>query len=206
MAKRNDQKNVPQKKKSGTLQKLAQTPEQKKRIDAFIQRVESAQPPKFAEGKGLADEVMGWVGLLEALGTSDVGLSKLFITQACDTLFGSNYSGIDGCNLILAALHGINPKNELEGMLAVQMVGVHNLAMECMKRAMLEDQTTAGVDTNVNRATKLLRTFTAQIEALNRYRGKGQQKVIVKHVHVNEGGQAIVGNVEGGGANAKKRG
>jgi hypothetical protein len=36
------------------------------------------------------------------------------------------------------------------------------------------------------------------LEALNRHRGKGQQKVTVEHVHVHEGGQAIVGNVEGG--------
>ena len=35
------------------------------------------------------------------------------------------------------------------------------------------------------------------LEALNRHRGKGQQKVTVEHVHVHSGGQAIVGMVEG---------
>ena len=44
----------------------------------------------------------------------------------------------------------------------------------------------------------LLRTFTAQVEALQRYRGKGQQKVTVEHVNVNAGGQAIVGTVHPG--------
>src|SRR5690242_18263867 len=38
-----------------------------------------------------------------------------------------------------------------------------------------------------NLAVKLLRTFTAQVEALQRYRGKGQQKVTVEHVHVHAG-------------------
>ena len=40
------------------------------------------------------------------------------------------------------------------------------------------------------------------MEALNRHRGKGQQKVTVEHVTVNAGGQAIVGSVQppGGGA------
>jgi len=40
------------------------------------------------------------------------------------------------------------------------------------------------------------------VEALNRHRGKGQQKVTVEHVTVNAGGQAIVGSVQapGGGA------
>ena len=56
-------------------------------------------------------------------------------------------------------------------------------------------------DSNGNLAVKLLRTFTAQTEALQRYRGKGQQKVTVEHVHVHTGGQAIVGSVSqsGGG-------
>jgi hypothetical protein len=42
---------------------------------------------------------------------------------------------------------------------------------------------------------------------LNRHRGKGQQKVTVEHVHVHEGGQAIVGNVEsrGDGSHRKRR-
>ena len=39
----------------------------------------------------------------------------------------------------------------------------------------------------------------ALVEALNRHRGKGQQKVSVEHVHVHAGGQAIVGAVETGG-------
>jgi hypothetical protein len=46
---------------------------------------------------------------------------------------------------------------------------------------------------------KLLRTFAAQTEALQRYRGKGQQKVTVEHVHVHTGGQAIVGSVSQSG-------
>lgn len=135
----------------------------------------------------------------ESLGTTDTDLAGVLLNQAQQTLFYQQKTNVDKSNVVLAVLYGIKPKDELEGMLAVQMVGVHNLAMECMRRAMLENQTEYGVDTNVSRATKLLRTFTAQIEALNRYRGHGQQKVVVEHVHVNEGGQAIVGTVEGMG-------
>ena len=43
-----------------------------------------------------------------------------------------------------------------------------------------------------------------QVEALKRYRGKGEQKMTVEHVHVYQGGQAIVGAVhQGGGAPSK---
>src|SRR6266481_924569 len=54
---------------------------------------------------------------------------------------------------------------------------------------------------NLNHAGKLSRTFATLLEALNRHRGKGQQNVVVEHVHVYKGGQAIVGNVgaPGGG-------
>lgn len=41
------------------------------------------------------------------------------------------------------------------------------------------------------------------MEALNKQRGKGQQKIIVERVNVESGGQAIVGNVEAGGRQAE---
>jgi hypothetical protein len=142
----------------------------------------------------------------EATGTADLDLHNLFTQQVVQTF--------DGCtsskgwnqdtlqkfmNTALALLHGIQPRDEIEGMLASQMIGVHNLAMERMGRAMISDQTFRGREANINQATKLLRTFTGQMEALKRYRTGGQQKVTVEHVHVNEGGQAIVGTINQGG-------
>ena len=102
--------------------------------------------------------------------------------------------------ITMAILNGIQPQDEIEGMLAVQMIGVHNLAMETLKRAMLGGQNDKGKELNVYQATKMLRTFIAQMDALKKYRTGGQQKMIVKHVHVNAGGQAIVGTVNQGGA------
>jgi hypothetical protein len=51
----------------------------------------------------------------------------------------------------------------------------------------------------------MLRKPLILLEALNRHRGKGQQKVTVEHVHVHAGGQAVVGMVEapGGGDRPK---
>ena len=42
------------------------------------------------------------------------------------------------------------------------------------------------------------------MEALKRYRTGGEQKVTVEHVTVNAGGQAIVGQVSGGGSGRTK--
>ena len=104
-------------------------------------------------------------------------------------------------DIAITMLLGIDPKDELEGMLVVQMVAVHLISMNMSGRCMLDGQTVDGVNANVNRMTKLMRTFTNQVEALQKYRGKGKQTITVQHVQVNEGGQAVVGNVLGGGSN-----
>ena len=105
----------------------------------------------------------------------------------------------------VAALIGIGPKDELEGMIAAQLLAAHNAAMECYRRAMLGEQTFEGRRENLSQANKLSRTYAALLDALNRHRGKGQQKVTVEHVHVHSGGQAVVGMVgaPGGGGSPK---
>jgi hypothetical protein len=101
-------------------------------------------------------------------------------------------------------LIGIRPRDELEGMMAAQLIASHSAAMECYRRAMIGEQTFEGRRENLNQANKLSRSFTTLLDALNRHRGKGQQKVTVEHVHVHSGGQAIVGAVAPGGGIASK--
>ena len=111
--------------------------------------------------------------------------------------------GIRQVNASLASILEIDPQDSTELMLASQMVTVHNLSMEMARRALLSEQTLEGVNLNINFMTKLNRTYTAQIEALTRYRNKGKQQITVKHqnVNVNEGGQAVIGDIKQGGGN-----
>lgn len=131
--------------------------------------------------------------LEQAIGSLDPDIKAETLHQVAHMIPGAITS--QNCNAALAILHEIAPRDGLERMLAIQMIGTHNLAHRFLHRAGLDNQTYQGVTMNVERATKLLRTFTAQLEALNRHRGKGQQKVTVEHVTVNQGGQAIVGAV-----------
>jgi hypothetical protein len=103
------------------------------------------------------------------------------------------------------ALVGIGPKDELEGMMAAQLLAAHSAAMECYRRAMHGEQTFEGRRENLNQANKLSRSFAVLLEALNRHRGKGQQKVTVEHVHVHSGGQAVVGVVENSGKGSRAK-
>jgi len=97
----------------------------------------------------------------------------------------------------LKAIVGLSPRDELEGMLLAQMIAAHNAAMECYRRAMFPDQSFEGRQANLAQAAKLTKTFATGLEALNRHRGKvSQQTVVVKHVTVEAGAQAVVGFVE----------
>jgi hypothetical protein len=96
---------------------------------------------------------------------------------------------------ILAFLAGVNPKDTIEGMMAAQLFASHAAAMECYRRAMLPDQSMEGKQMNLTLAAKLTRANAEQVAALSKHRGKGPQKVVVEHVHVYPGGQAIVGQV-----------
>jgi hypothetical protein len=73
----------------------------------------------------------------------------------------------DQANAALSGLIGINPNDELEGMLAAQLVSCHNASMECYRRAMLSEQTFEGRRDNLNQANKLSRTYATLLEALN---------------------------------------
>ena len=88
--------------------------------------------------------------------------------------------------------------------MAAQLIASHSAAMECYRRAMIDEQTFEGRRENLAQANKLSRTYTMLLEALNRHRGKGQQKVTVEHVHVHAGGQAVLGTVETGGKDRSK--
>ena len=144
-------------------------------------------------------------GSLKVIGGSQSNdWNTTIANQALQTLWSDN-SDDEGrdrqVSATLAALAGIGPKDELEGMMAAQLIAAHNAAMECYRRAMLEEQTVEGRRENLNQANRLSRTWATLLETLNKHRGKGQQKVTVEHVHVHPGGQAVVGNVErpGGG-------
>jgi hypothetical protein len=126
-------------------------------------------------------------------------MTALWLKHSDETTRDRQYSAT------VAGLAGIGPRDELEGMIAAQLIAAHNATMECYRRAMFGEQTFEGRRENLLQANKLSRTYAVLLEALNRHRGKGQQKVTVEHVHVHAGGQAVVGMVAtpGGGDRQK---
>jgi hypothetical protein len=140
-------------------------------------------------------------GKLKSLGGSKSDKwNKNLVDQATNTLWLKHSDEAElerQAGVAVMALAGIAPKDELEGMIGAQLIAAHSAAMECFRRAMIPEQSFEGRRENLNQANKLSRTYSVLLETLNRYRGKGQQKVTVEHVHVHAGGQAVVGTVEG---------
>jgi hypothetical protein len=102
-------------------------------------------------------------------------------------------------NLALALMHEIGPKDVVEAMLACQMIVAHVGVMATARRALHVEQTPGGRQAYLSLSRKMAGLFTAQMDALNRHRGKcATQKIVVERVVVAAGGQAIVGGVTSG--------
>jgi hypothetical protein len=99
----------------------------------------------------------------------------------------------DRFDLMASLLKGYYPMDPIEAMLLMQMSDIHRTAMRFAQR--LDEAEYIGEREMVERAlNRLARTFTAQIEALDRHRTGGAQTVSVQNLSIR-GGQAIVGNV-----------
>lgn len=131
---------------------------------------------------------------MEALGTTDIYFMEGLLGQLANASVQGGKIDENGINFMLSVIKAIKPKDQLEAMLAAQMAAVHMATMTFSRRL-------AGVenipqqDAAERALNKLARTYAGQMEALKRYRTGGEQRVTVQHVSVNEGGQAIVGNV-----------
>jgi hypothetical protein len=99
-----------------------------------------------------------------------------------------------GTNFVLSVVKGLQPRDQVEAMLAAQMAAVHNATMN-FARHLARAENIPQQDSAERAFNKLARTFAAQVAALKDYRSRGEQRMTVQHVHVGEGGQAIVGNV-----------
>jgi len=140
------------------------------------------------------DQQVGWALVMDALATADGD----FLTGIKYQLANASAHGQDidehGLNFMLSVIKGIEPRDQLEAMLAAQMAAVH-VATMTFARHLAHVENIPQQDSAERAFNKLTRTFAMQMEALKRYRSGAEQKVTLQHVSVAEGGQAIIGNV-----------
>src|ERR1700687_3427837 len=65
-------------------------------------------------------------------------IQSLWIKQSDNEVRARQY------NAAITGLIGIAPQDEIEGMIAAQLIAAHNATMECYRRAMIGEQTLEG--------------------------------------------------------------
>ena len=188
----------------------------------YVERYEARlQPPKFkakySKDSGITVDLDAKPGdaynavlaaIQDASGMADYELGSHLIGQAAVYYQKQSPESFQtAMNRVSSLMLEMKPQDAFEGLLIAQMAATHNQAMDCLSRAE-QTATVAHREMYLRFADRFLRTYTIQMEALSKHRRGGQQKVVVEHVHVHEGGQAFVGNIEnhrGGGGDANKK-
>ncbi|MEM1380877.1 MAG: hypothetical protein AAGH41_09665 [Pseudomonadota bacterium] len=87
----------------------------------------------------------------------------------------------------IAALFGMKPKDELEGLVASQILLANSAACECFRLAAIPEQHPEYREMNIKLAVKAQGSMVKLIESLQKLQGKaGQQSVHVHHHHHQE--------------------
>ena len=132
--------------------------------------------------------------MANALGVADRDAMHGILRQLVKaSVSGENPDEVN-LSFMISMVKSIKPRDSVEAMLVAQMVSVHVMAMRCAHHLAHADDL-AQHDGAARALGRLARTFPAQIEALNRYRSQGEPAVTVQNVKVEDGGNAIVGNV-----------
>ena len=157
--------------------------------------LELAEKPAVGTGRELTipREEMGdlW-GLKETLdhpGRETVAASRERLELLVET---------EAVDLGVDAAATIGARNSLEKMLAHQMAAAHRMSMRLMRRAEQElrrQGDPAAVQNAVRCASasnRMMKAYQEGLLTLGRMRTGGQQVMTVQHVHVSDGGQAMV--------------
>lgn len=132
--------------------------------------------------------------MANALGVADRDAMEGILRQLVRASASSGRPDQANLAFMIAMVKSIGPRDSVEAMLVAQMVSVHVMAMRCAKHLANADDL-AQHDSAARALGRLARTFPAQIEALNRYRSHREPAITVQNVKVEDGGNAIVGNV-----------
>jgi len=140
--------------------------------------------------------------LCEIFGTSDRKEADALLGHCIKVLkadeASDDHPGHDERAFMLSIIRDLAPRDAVERMLAVQMAATHVATIRAA-RWLAHTENIPQVQAHYTGFNKLARTFAAQAEALRKYRTGGKQTVVVQHMNVSDGGQAIVGNVQHGG-------
>lgn len=119
--------------------------------------------------------------------------------QAC--ALPSTIGKAERYNIALQSMMDLEPRDSVEARLISQMTVLHAQAMRYLNLAQIQENT-YHQEHYMRFAEKLFRIHNETTQAFCKYRSRGEQRITIQHVHVNNGGKAVVGGgdvMAGGG-------
>ena len=167
-------------------------------VEFFLKVVDGV---KTVASRYVEEKEENWLNKLT--GIQDNKLVLNIIAQGVASL-PNTMNEADRYNLIVQSLADASPTDAYEARLCVQSTVFYVHGMDYLERAreVFSSDTFAKDHWHtiyMKSATRLLDQHTKTVEAISRYRQKGEQRIVVQHVTVENGGKAVVGNILPGG-------
>ncbi len=187
-------------KSEGVAKSYEPSPHERAAIGAFSangKKAPRAPRMKMSEKDGVRkiapdhpEPAVAHILLMNALGTSDLDFLNGIVTQLGNAA-KSTVNDLE-LNFMLAVVKGLKPTDQVEAMLAAQMAVTHTATMAFAHR-LARAEHILELDCSEGALCKFARTFAAQVEALKRYRSRGERNVLIEDVRqLNGGGQSLV--------------
>jgi hypothetical protein len=155
-------------------------------------------------------ELVAGAGEVVHVDSTDPEVSRLVLAN---TLREPNMIGVDASEqrmeaaadagvleAAVDAAESVGAGNSLEKMLCHQMAAAHHAAMKLITRGMDSLLPPVEMARLTNAAARMMETYQKAFLTLQKIRTGGTQTVVVQHVQVSDGGQAVIaGSVEAGG-------
>lgn len=110
--------------------------------------------------------------------------------------------GTNCAALALDAADSAGAANSLEKMLCHQLAVAHKTSLEIIEKAFFEQEPTEKAKLMLV-AARFMDTYQRGMLVLQRIKTGGDQRIVVQHVDVRGGGQAVIGNVSAQGCEQK---
>jgi len=136
-----------------------------------------------------------WARLKKTLGTTSPDFVAATLRQI-EIASRLPYQGTSeaAVNAALAIIEGAQPRNEIEAVAVIQLACAHAATMQVLSS--LRNTSGRQQAAMASAAAQLIKASAVQMEQLRKLKGGQSQYVRVEHVHVNDGGQAVIGHVE----------
>ena len=103
--------------------------------------------------------------------------------------------GADVAAMALDVANTIQARDSSEKMLAHQLAAMHKVGMEMIGSVVPHSRDAAIQNRRLNAAVRFMTAYQQGLLTLRKLRLGAHQRISVQHVHIRDGGQAIVGDV-----------